>query len=134
MTQLKELSLLRYRGCRGGKKSAKKISVINTGRRKSRKTPNNCNYKHLEVARKWYDLPSLLLSNVTSLNNKLDEFIVTVDECNCDVAAITECWQITPEISRIKDFDFYYHQRSDRRGGGVALYARKKLCAIRLDV
>ena len=50
----------------------------------------------------WYDLPSLFLSNVTSLNNKFDEFVTTVKSVSADVVAVTKAWQVVTEMCTIE--------------------------------
>ena len=75
-------------------------------------------YTHVEVPRVWYSLPSLLLSNVTSLSNKMDELIVSVSSTCADIVAITEAWQIVPEVCTMQDFQLFHHLRTERRGGG----------------
>lgn len=102
VTRLKELGIFHYRGKRGGRNTNKKIPTLNNRKPQPRKTadckerltPTNI----IEVPRLWYSFPSLFLSNVTSLTNKLDELITTVQELNVDVTAITETWQVSPEI------------------------------------
>lgn len=69
----------------------------------------------------WYSLPSFLLSNVTSLANKVDELTVTVREESADIVAITEAWQIVPELCNIENYQLFFHVRTGRRGGGAAL-------------
>ena len=87
-----------------------------------------------EVPRVWYNLPSLLLSNVTSLTNKMEEVTEAVRTTNCDVMAITEAWQIVPEVCNIENFALFHHLRVDRRGGGVALFCRDDLSPSHLGV
>ena len=70
-------------------------------------------YKHVEVPRVWYSLPSLLLSNVTSLSNKMDELIVSVRSTCADIVAITEAWQIVPEVCMMQDFQLFHHPRGE---------------------
>lgn len=91
-------------------------------------------YKHFEVPRAWDSLPSLLLSNVTSLSNKIEELMVTVRSTGAGVVVITEAWQIAPEICNIDDYELFHHLRTNRRGGGVALYCRSDLTPSHLQV
>ena len=109
------------------------IKVITSTVRKGRKVEER-EYKHFEVPRVWYSLPSLLLSNVTSLANKMDELIVSVRSNCADIVAITEAWQITPEVCMIQDYQLFHHLRNQRRGGGVALFCRSDLSPSHLHV
>ncbi len=132
--RLKQLNIFHSRGRRGGRNVIRKIPVIKPRKRTPNQPTEKKTYNHVQVPRIWYDLPSLLLSNVTSLANKLDEVIVTVKEFNCDIVAITECWQIVPEQCQIENYDLFHCLRDGRRGGGVALYCRKHLAASPLEV
>ena len=91
-------------------------------------------YKHFEISRVWYNLPSVLLSNVTSLNNKLDEVITTVNLVNPDIVAITEAWQVVPEMCKIEGYEVFHHLRTGQRGGGLVMFSRGKLNPSRLTV
>lgn len=55
--------------------------------------------RHVKMPRVWYSFPSLLLSNVTSLINKMEDLIVSVRSTCADNATITEAWQIVSEVS-----------------------------------
>ena len=131
--RLKDLKLFHSRGSRGGRGSVRSIPV-HTSARKEPREKSVRGYKHIEVPRSWYSLPSLLLSNVTSLANKVDELIVTVREASADIVAITEAWQIVPEVCGIDNYQLFHHLRTGRRGGGVALYCRSSLCPSLLSV
>lgn len=109
------------------------IRVIQPTVRKERKVEKR-EYKHFEVPRVWYSLPSFLLSNVTSLTNKMDELIVSVRSNCADIVAITEAWQIVPEVCMMQDFQLFHHLRTGRRGGGVALFCRSDLSPSHLHV
>lgn len=63
--------------------------MITTTRRKT-KHQETKKYKHLEVLRQWYDLSALFLSNVTSLDNQLDEVIIPVKPTSANVVATAE--------------------------------------------
>ena len=109
------------------------IKVITTSDRKERIMEAK-EYKHFEVPRLWYSLPSLLMSNVTSLANKMDELIASVRTHCPDIVAITETWQIVPEVCNIQDYQLFHHLRTERRGGGVALYCRSDLPPSHLNI
>lgn len=96
VARLKVRNILHMRGRRGGVNRGENIPIVKSLKRKTSKVHKKSPYKHLEVARKWYDLPSLLLSNVTSLNNKLHELTMTVEQYKSDIVVITEAWQIIP--------------------------------------
>jgi len=101
--RLKTLKLFHNRGRRGGSQVVRSIPVI-TSHNKEIKPKQTREHKRLEVPQKWYSLPSLLLSNITSLTNKVDEVIATAQSTSADVVAITEAWQITPEVCTIQNF------------------------------
>ena len=122
---LKTLGLFRNRSRRQGKDRRKKISVV-TSVQKQKTSKEVKPRKLVQVPRLWYDLPSLFMSIVTSLANKFDELVATIKMNNCDVVAVTEAWQIIPEICRIENYDMFHQLRRDRRGGGVALFTRGK--------
>ena len=109
------------------------IKVVTPSIRKCRQVEER-EYKHFEVPRVWYSLPSLLLSNVTSLTNKMDELIVTVSSTGADIVAVTEAWQIVPEVCMMEEYELFHHLRSERRGGGVALFCRSTLSPSHLPV
>ncbi len=71
-------------------------------------------YRHTELPRQWYDLPTLLLSSVASLSNKLDEVITTFKSTSADVVAVTEAWQIVPELFNITDFQLFHRLRTGK--------------------
>ena len=83
---------------------------------------------YIEVPCIWYRLPSFLLSNVTTLANKVDELTVTVCVASACIVAITEVWQIVPKVSGIENYQLFHHLRTGWRGGGVVLFCRSALC------
>ena len=133
---LKDLKLFHSRGSRGGKLAVRQITV-HTSIREENKVKKVKEYRPrniIEVPLLWYSLPSFLLSNVTSLANKVDELTVQVRSVSADIVAITEAWQIVPEICGIVNYKLFHHLRSERRGGGVALYCRDSLCPTSISV
>ena len=130
---LKSLNLFRNRGSRGGKSVVRPIRAVTSNIRRVRQVEKR-EYKYVEVPRVWYSLPSLLLSNVTSLSNKMDELIVSVRSTCADIVAITEAWQIVPEVCMMQDYQLFHHLRTERRGGGVALFCRSSLSPSHLHV
>ena len=134
IVKLKELNIFHARS-RRKKRTPKPIPTIITENRKPKEpsqppAQNQCT----EVPRLWFSLPTLLLSNVTSLPNKLEELSVATRTVNAGVIAITECWQITPETNTISDYFLFHRLRTNKRGGGVALYCHKDLNPHQLDV
>ena len=130
---LKTQNLFRNRGARAGRCTQRPIKIITSARDgyfKQEKKP----YKHFEVPRLWYELPTVLMSNVTSLNNKLDEVITSVLSIKADVVAITEPWQVSSELCNIEGFSVFSHLRQARRGGGVLLWCRDTLRPSVLNV
>ncbi len=110
---LKTLKLFQNRGSRGGKH----VRPITSSARENRRVEKK-EYKHIEVPLVWYSLPSLLLFNASSLTNKMDELIVTVSSTCADIVAVTEAWQIVPEVCTMQDYQLYHHLRTGRRKGG----------------
>ncbi len=134
--RLKQLGIFHFRGCRGGRRTSRNITTRRTVSNKRRKhTPVQPRLHNLvEVPRLWYSLPSLLLSNVTSLCNKVEEVSVTMRAVDAGIVAITEAWQIVPEICAVDNYQLFHHLRKQRRGGGVAVYCRNDLNPSHLDV
>ena len=131
--KLKELNLFHVRSKKKSRNSPKSIETVITTRRR-RKCPTVRSLHISEVPRLWYSLPTLLLSNVTSLSNKLEELTVMARSNCAEVLAITEAWQIIPETSNISEYILFHHLRTNRRGGGVALYCHEALNPHKLDV
>lgn len=131
--KLKALHLFRSRSTRQGRSLKKRILVITTSRNKPLPKQDKP-YKYFEVPGLRYALPSLFLSNVTSLNNKLDEVITTSNTINVDVAATTEAWQITPETCNISGYQLFHRLRTGRRGGGLVVWCRSDLLPTLLPV
>ncbi|XP_076067741.1 uncharacterized protein LOC143040545 [Oratosquilla oratoria] len=66
----------------------------------------------------------------------MEEVIETVRSTGCDMMAITEAWQIVPEMCNIENFVLFHHLRVNRGGGGVALFCRADLnpSHLRVDI
>ena len=82
-------------------------------------------------------MPSLLLCNPRSLNNRIDELSAVLDNNTVDVAAITETWftgDQQADLNSICGYNLFSKPRPDRRGGGVALYVRENMNTKLLDV
>ena len=77
-----------------------------------------------------YNLPKVLLSNVRSLHNKLDDLATVANVNDIDVIALTETWfdLHTPlDQYYLPDCALFSKHRNGRTGGGVALYAKHHL-------
>lgn len=73
----------------------------------------------------FYDLPSILLANVRSVLNKLDDIYATIHFCKAHIFAATETWLHDGIENGILKFPNYIHYRQDRRsrrGGGVCVW------------
>ena len=94
--KLKSLGIFHARSKK--KRRPKQIpTIVTTKRRPKPLVPKP--YKHFEVPRVWYNLPAVLLSNVTSLPNKLKEVTVTSESISCGLVAITEASQLSSEVT-----------------------------------
>ena len=72
--------------------------------------------------------PSLLLSNIRSLSNKMDElrYLFSVYKPGC--VAITETWlseDIPDDLYLVHNYDFFRKDRCGRVGGGVCIWLHK---------
>lgn len=132
INNLKTLGLFGNHSRRQGKGQIKTICVITNVKRQKKLTKVKPR-KVLEVQRLWYDLPSLFLSNVTSLN-KFDELMTTIKTINADVVAITEARQVAPETCHMEQYDLFHRLRSEKREGGLMMFTRGRLNARPLDV
>ena len=78
---------------------------------------------------KW-STPSLLLTNPTSLTNKIDELHVIAKQQHSDIVAVCESW-LTPEMPIEPYLLHGYHapirrERTGKRGGGVLCYVKDR--------
>ena len=72
-------------------------------------------------------LPSLLVSNVRSLDNKLPEVNTTVLKESPDIALFTESWLhdgIDDDAISINGYSVARNDRTHKRGGGIIAYVR----------
>ena len=70
-------------------------------------------------------LPSLLLSNVRSLNNKMDEATLLLTKLQPDLAAFTETWldlSSSDDAVAINGYRILRRDRKATRGGGIICY------------
>ena len=59
---------------------------------------------------------------------------MTVRAASEDIVAITEVWQIVPEVCSIDNYQLFPHLRTGSRGVGAALFCRSALCPSLLSV
>ncbi len=80
-------------------------------------------------------LPSLLLSNVRSLANKLDEIEVRIVSLNPDLIVFTETWLDSDTPDESVTLRGYSIVRKDRNkfGGGIIIYVSLKLSFVVID-
>lgn len=131
----------KHRGTRGGVRLRRKIPTL-IGHRgppnlldsydDDGPTRNISNLTCIQTSShtKTLDFPTFMLLNSRSLNNKLDEFSSYLRCHNIDVAAVTETWfrpDLPEEYVSIENYDLFVKSRSQRRGGGVCLYAKRSL-------
>ena len=79
----------------------------------------------------------MYLCNPRSLNNKFEEFSTVINELDVDIAGIAESWfsKSKPiEYFEIDKYSLITKSRTDKRGGGVAFYAREDLMVQRADI
>lgn len=127
---MKELHLFH---ARGNKRGPHVLTVIKGKRRTAEATPVKP-YKHREVPRLWCSLPKLLLFNVTSLNNKLDELHTTVTSISSIIVVITEAWQIPAVAIYIHNYTLFHHLCISKRGRGVVLICQNDLSPSSVNV
>lgn len=108
--------------------------------RTSAPRPGPTKHRHLtpipREPRSTVPLPSLLLTNPTNLTNKFDELSVVVKQEDPDIIAISETWFSVNKPAHQYEINGYdlFHKNRDTRGGGVCLYARKHLQAVRAQI
>jgi hypothetical protein len=76
-----------------------------------------------------------LYTNATSLCNKWEELAALLVEKNYPhVLAITETWFNSNSLVKINGYSHYLLNRSEGRGGGVAVYIREELCSHEVNL
>ncbi|KAK8373198.1 hypothetical protein O3P69_012443 [Scylla paramamosain] len=96
--------------------------------RTSAPRPGPTKHRHLtpipREPRSTVPLPSLLLTNPTSLTNKFDELSVVVKQEDPDIIAISETWFSVNKPAHQYEINGYdlFHKNRDTRGGGGPLY------------
>lgn len=132
----------KVRGCRSGRKIQRNIQVQITSRHRQclsqshyRKFPCNLHPIHITNSTQ-LPLPSILLSNVRSMKNKIDDLNSSLLVNKCDIAVITETWlqdNIPSGSLDIPGYDLFRNDRIRRVGGGVAAYIRSDIKTERLS-
>lgn len=77
--------------------------------------------------REAYPPPSLLLSNVQSISNKLDEVALLLSRMNPDVAVFTETWldeTCGESAVQLRNYTTIRKDRANGRGGGIVCFVR----------
>ena len=75
-----------------------------------------------------YSFPKILLPNVRSLVNKMEELQIILDKNQNDIACLTEKWSVTEDACSIPNYDSHFKPRSDKdaiplsHGKGVAFF------------
>jgi hypothetical protein len=81
------------------------------------------------------NIPNILLTNIRSLRNKVDELQLVVEHNSADIVSLKETWLsddiLTDEIS-IPGYNFFRSDRQDRLGGGVGIYVKNSIPVKRL--
>ena len=72
-------------------------------------------------------MPSLLLTNVNHITNKLDELFLLVSQYRVvDIISITETWlteNIADSFVTLRNYSLFRHDRKSGAGGGILLYS-----------
>ena len=99
---------------------------------------NRCNLRKIKISSHAPNtfLPSLFLSNLRSLVNKIDELSGTVSSLSLDIVVITETW-LSPNVNNsainLNGFSIFRRDRRDgRRGGGVCVYVNDRMQVVHL--
>lgn len=98
--------------------------------------PGNCVNISTDRILKISTIPSILLSNVCHLTNKVDELRCVADVNNPSIVIITESWlssDIPTTAIKLKDsHNTHRKDRTNRQGGGVVAYIQNDLHSKRL--
>ncbi|XP_065577546.1 uncharacterized protein LOC136038402 [Artemia franciscana] len=77
-----------------------------------------------------YSFPRILLANVRSLVNKMEELQIILGKNQIDIACPTETWSATEDSCSIPNYDSHFKPRLDKdgiplsHGGGVAFFCK----------
>ena len=141
----KELGITR-RGCRAGSRVHRpiktRITCRNNGHERSLNDHVHTSYHNLRPVKQVKQkkcknrYPTAMLTNVRSLNKKIDELSVTVNHYGADIVGVTETWfgDSNPAIANsIEGYKLFHRDRTAQRGGGVALYLREDLHPVEFE-
>jgi hypothetical protein len=81
-------------------------------------------------------IPTFLLANVRSINNKLDEITLALNKASADVFIFTETWLCADVNNSFLTHPNYQLFREDRNseGGGIAVFVRNNFQAIKVNM
>ena len=83
------------------------------------------------------DLPKLFLCNPQSLTNYFEEFTNCINKTRPHVVSVCDTWfSINNPASEfeLKEYNQYSKSRTDRRGGGVAMYVHESMEVRELNI
>ncbi|XP_063966074.1 uncharacterized protein LOC135156759 [Lytechinus pictus] len=132
-TVISDLGITRHRGRRGGRHIRRTIKVLSSNRDKTKSRNEHCanekNLTHVIFERNSTELvlPTVFLCNLRSINNKLDELDIILNQQGIGLCAVTETWLTAdqPESSfSIDGYKVFTKSRIERKGGGVAIYVK----------
>ena len=144
VSNLKELGLFRTLGSRGGqnlnydKRNSLIPVVISICARQIRiqkaRTRNIMNLKGIPK-RKFYQIPSVLSTNVRSVTNKINELHQVALLNRIDAICVTESW-LKPDIPdssvSLPNYNIFRKDRVSTEGGGVCIFLNSKFPCNRL--
>lgn len=100
----------------------------------------NCNVKNpnlIEISCVKWNIPIIMNTNPTSLDNKFDEFCVVLKQNEIDIACVTETWFNANMPNEAFSIDGYgkpiRNDRKGRKGGGVLVYVRSNMIPNHLE-
>jgi hypothetical protein len=93
-------------------------------------------HKHKRPSKIFSIIPALLVTNVRSLLNKVEELTITIRKNNIDVCFLTETWLDESIPNSLIEVDGFSLFRSDRNtnGGGVALYIKNTMVVSQIPL
>jgi hypothetical protein len=91
----------------------------------------------IHIQPKFYDFPSVLLSNITgALNCKIPEISELGETYDTDIFCIAETWcneNVPDDALRMSNYSFYRRDRADgRAGGGLICYINENIPVIKV--
>ncbi len=147
LNEIKKYAKPNRRGCRAGRNKQRHIQVISSVRNSQpQRKPASCGVNHSNLSQlqqaapsptnsndqqqpETY-LPTFMLFNAQSLNNKFEEAEVIFNQNQIDIGVVTESWFSTniPENQlNIPNYNLHSKPRTGKGGGGVALYVKEDI-------